>query len=97
VVILEEEEQVVTTDSYIAKASHILFLADTISRKDRERDIPTGQLWKDITHSHWQAARQELVDYVTKALIDEYEKGLKNGLEEGLKDLLKLHEHNKHN
>lgn len=55
--------------------SDIMYLADVMARKDKERDIPIGQLWRSITHDHYIEAREALRTAITDAFKAEYDRG----------------------
>ena len=52
----------------IPTIDQLMFLADTLSRTDTERRIPTGNLYRDITNTAWLKARAALRDGLEAAL-----------------------------
>lgn len=45
-----------------------MMLSDKVARRDVERGIPTGGLYRGITHNAWVSARDELRAALTQAL-----------------------------
>ena len=54
----------------------LMMRVDEVSRCDVARGIPTGDLWRSITHDHWVTARINMRNALRDTLINEFNETL---------------------